>query len=81
MNKHRDAFLLLLHNTFLIIFVCEKRNKNSTTFQIFLINKIRLFKEISLCTFSEYYSIMMHSKFNSILREKMAKKMVPNDDF
>ena len=35
MNKHRDAFLLLLHNTFLIIFVCEKHNKNSTKFQIF----------------------------------------------
>ena len=26
-----------------------------------------MFKEISLCTFLEYYSIMIHSKFHSIL--------------
>ena len=26
-----------------------------------------MFKEISFCTFLEYYSIMIHSKFHSIL--------------
>ena len=39
-----------------------------------------MFKEISFCTFLEYYSIMVHSKFHSIL-PKMAKKMVPKHDF
>ena len=38
-----------------------------------------MFKEISFCTFLEYYSIMILSKFHSI--KKMAKKMVRNMTF
>ena len=64
MKKRTEALVLLsLHNTFLIIF-CVKNTKNST-FQILLNKKkIRMFKEISFCTFLEYYSIMIHQKFH-----------------
>ena len=39
-----------------------------------------MFKEISFRMFLEYYSIMIHSKFHSIL-SKMAKKIVAKHDF
>ena len=65
MKKRTEPFLLLLHNTFLIIV----RVKNSTKIRILLNKKIRMFKEISFRTFLEYYSIMIHSKFHSILQK------------
>ena len=68
MKKRTEAFLLLLHNIFLIIFLMEKHTQNSTKFQILLNKtKFRMFKEISFCKFLEYYSIMINSKFHSIL--------------
>ena len=61
MKKRTEAFLFVLHNTFLIMF-CVKNTKKFDK-----ISEIRMFKEISFCTFLEYYSIMVHSKFHSIL--------------
>ena len=60
MKKRTEAFLLLLHSTFLIMF-CVKNTQNSKKIQI-LLNKKKseCFKEISFCTFLEYYSIMIH---------------------
>ena len=42
-------------------------NNPRETNEILLDKKIIMFKEISLCTFLEYYSTMMDSKFHSIL--------------
>ena len=39
-----------------------------------------MFEEISFCKFLEYYSIMVHSKFYSILPKNYHKKMVPKHD-
>ena len=67
MKKRTEVFLLLLHNTFLIISCVENTKRIQQNFRFCWIKKIRMFKEIFLCTFSEYYSIMMHSNFHSIL--------------
>ena len=40
-----------------------------------------MFKEISFCTFLEYYSIMIHSKFHSILPKKWLRKWYRNTTF
>ena len=40
-----------------------------------------MFKEISFCTFLEYYSIMTHSKFHSILPKKLLRKWYRNTTF
>ena len=67
MKKRTEAFWFLLHNTFLSI-VCVKNTKQIDKISDFMNKKkIRMFKEISFCTFLEYYSIMIHSKFHSIL--------------
>ena len=66
MKKQTEAFLRLLHNTFLIIFVLLNTTTIRQNFRFCRIKKIRMFKEISLCTFLEYYSIRMHSNFHSI---------------
>ena len=80
MKKHTEALLLLLHNTFLIIFVYEKHTQNSTKPQMLLNKTNQNVKEVSFCTFLEYYSIIIHSNFHSII-PKMAKQIVPKHDF
>ena len=66
MKKRTRVFLVLLNNNVLII-VCVKNPKH-LTFHIFLGEKIFImFYEISFCSVLEYYSIMIHSKCQSIL--------------
>ena len=81
MKKRTEAFLLLLHNTFLIIFCVKNTTKIRQKIQILLNKKIRMFKEISFCTFLEYYSIGIHSKFHSILPRKWPRKWYRNTTF
>ena len=69
MKKRTEAFLLLLHNTFLIIFCVKNTTKIRQNFRFCWIKKIQnVFKEISFCKFLEYYSIMIRpANLNSLV--------------